>query len=319
MKLHSDRQIVITHDAIAKILGLYSISDFTFIPINIGIENTSVCINTDGKKYILRIYAYNKRPDEKIYLELEFQDYLRANGIPIPHIYPTKENSELAIVEIEAKRWQVILMEFLEGESVTENPSRLLIIELARIQARMHLLGVEFAHESNRFKNPLTQLDGSLADKLIDLPVKTKEVLGFIERVKSYVYPFDPDLPYGYNHTDIDFDGNVITRKDTITGIIDFDDMAYCPSILCLGFTLWNILDDYGVDEYKLYLDEYQKIRPLIDREQQALPHVIFFRNYEIGIIRLLLWEKDTPLEDITDIIKLEKNIPALLNHGKLI
>jgi Ser/Thr protein kinase RdoA (MazF antagonist) len=178
----------------------------------------------------------------------------------------------------------------------------------------MHLFGVEFTKSKNISKYLWLHLSDSLASKIenINALKDSKEVLEFIERVKAYKYDMSPDLPYGFNHLDIDFDGNVITHENKIAGIIDFDDLRSSPPIVCLGYTLWNILDDNGIDDMKFYLEEYEKIRPLTPFEYEALPHVIFFRNYVIGVIRLMLWEGDTPMEDITDILKLEKEIPSL-------
>ncbi len=310
-KLNSENQIIITEEVVTKILSKYSISDFTFRPINEGIANTSLIIGSSGKKYVLRIYSHGKNPDKNIIFEIKFQDYLREKGIPIPLIYPNSEDEELTIVEINGKQWQCILMQFIEGQSVT-SPSKELLAELAELQAKIHLFGIKFAEEEGTQRKLWANLHDSLAKEIKNIPENSKEVLEFIERVKTYSYPLNPELPYGYNHLDIDFDGNVITIDNHINGIIDFEDLSYSPTIVCLGFTMWNILDDQGLEPAKYYLNEYEKIRPLTPLEYEALPNVIFFRNYAIGMIRLLLWEKNTPMKDIMNILKLEKEIPRL-------
>ncbi len=313
MKLHPDKQLEITQPAIAQILSLYAISDFTFQPIKAGIENTSVYIETGGKKCVLRIYSQGKKPDNIIFLELEFQDYLRTRGIPIPHIYPTLQNQPLAIVEINGKRWQAILMEFKEGMSTEIHPNNALLAELARTQANMHILGMEFAKKAATLQPPIAIVTVETAGKIKTSPIQTKEMLDFINRAKSFAYRLDPLLPHGYNHLDLDFDGNVIVTGNTIAAIVDFDDLKYSPAVMCLGFTLWKILNDKGIEGFRYYLNEYQKVRPLTEPERQALPHIVFFRNYEVGIILLLLWEHDTPLTDILAILQLEKELPELL------
>ncbi len=312
MKLHPDKQLEISHENLTHILSLYNILDFTFKLFDGGIENTSVYIKTDQQEYVLRIYCQNKKTDNDILLEIEFQKYLRANGIPIPFLYRTNENQELGIVTIDNKRWQVVLMEFKEGKSIEAHPTPELLTQLAHIQAKMHLLGIKFAEFTNHPKESITTITGSIAERISKSPLQTEEVLGFIERAKSYAYYLDTTLPHGYNHLDLDFAGNVLTKDDEITAIIDFDDLKYSPIIMCLGFTLWNILNDKGPQACKLYLNEYEKIRPLRQTERQELPNIIFFRNYEVGIIRLLLWEENTPMEDITRILELEKEIPNL-------
>jgi len=313
MKLEPDNQIDLTKEVLATILTAYGIQNFTFEPINEGIANSSARVETESKKYVARVYSQGKN-DNDILFEINFQDYLREHGIPIPVIHKNKSDNELTVVEIEGKRWQVILMDFVEGQSVTVKPSYELIAELATLQAKMHLLGIEFAKKSSKPKKLWVDLHDSLAPKVESTIVGGKEVQDLIQRIKAYSYPLNPDLPYGYNHLDIDFDGNVLTKDSRVSGIVDFEDLQYSPIIVCLGYSLWNILDDEDIDAMRHYLKEYEKLRPLTSVEYEALPNVIFFRNYVMVIIRLLLWDENTPIEDITNLIRLEKKIPTLLS-----
>lgn len=316
-KLEPDNQIALTQEALAIILSAYGIVDFAFEPIREGIANSSARIQSGGKKYVMRVYAQGKK-DEDVIFEINFQDYLRGHGIPIPIIHPNNEGAELTIAEMGGKRWQAILMDFLEGKSVTVNPSSKLIAELANLQAQMHLLGMDFVKSTDRPKKLWADLHDSLASKVENTTVGGQEVRDVIERIKKYSYPLSADLPYGYNHLDIDFDGNVLTKDNRVNGIVDFEDLQYSPVIVCLGYSLWNILDDEGVEAMRHYLAEYEKVRPLAPTEYEALPHVIFFRNYVMVVIRLLLWDENTPLNDITNLIQLEKEIPILFDRTTL-
>jgi Ser/Thr protein kinase RdoA (MazF antagonist) len=316
MKLNPDNQINLNKEVLTTILSAYGISDFTFEPIKEGIANSSAFIQSNNKKYVVRVYAQGKK-DEDIAFEINFQDYLREHEIPIPVIHKNNSGQELTTIEIQGKRWQVILMDFVEGQSVTVKPSFDLIAELARMQAKMHLLGIEFAKLNQRPSHLWTDLHDGLASKVENTSVGGQEVKDLIERIKNYSYPLSPDLPYGYNHLDIDFDGNVLTKENRVSGIVDFEDLKYSPLIVCLGYSLWNILDDEGLEAMRHYLSEYEKVRPLTSLEYEALPNVVFFRNYVMAVIRLLLWEEDTPIEDIQGILKLEKEIPILLGTLK--
>ena len=318
MKLAPDNQIIFTKETLAAVLNAYGISDFSFEPINEGIANSSARIQTNEKEYVIRVYAQGKKDDD-IAFEIEFQDYLRVHGIPIPFIHKNKDAHELTIIEIDGKRWQVIIMDFVKGQSVTVKPSDELIAELATLQAKMHLLGMEFCRSSNSPKKAWTDLHDGLASRAENTNVGGQDVRDLIERIKAYNYPLNPNLPYGYNHLDIDFDGNVLTKDNRVSGIVDFEDLQYSPIIVCLGYSLWNILDDQGIGAMKHYLSAYEKIRPLTSAEYEALPHVVFFRNYVMVIIRLLLWHKGTPIEDITSLIDLENEIPMLLSPANLV
>lgn len=311
MKLEPDNQINLTKEALVTILDAYGIMDFTFDPINEGIANSSARIESGGEKYVVRVYAQGKK-DEDIAFEISFQDYLRVRSIPIPVIHPNKNGKELTVVEIDGKHWQVILMDFVEGQSVTVKPSYELIAELANLQAKMHLLGMEFVRSVDRPKKLWADLHDGLVSKVENTSVGGQEVRDLLQRIRSYSYPLNPDLPYGYNHLDIDFDGNVLTKNNRVSGIVDFEDLQYSPVIVCLGYSLWNILDDEGIDAMRHYLREYEKVRPLTSAEYEALPDVVFFRNYVMAIIRLLLWDETASIEDVTNLIRLEKEIPTI-------
>lgn len=313
MKLEPDKQITLTQISLAMLLSRYGISDFTFEVIREGIANSSAVIQTGNKKYVARVYAQGKDVDD-ILFEISFQGYLRRAGVPIPVIQKNTNGKELTVFETEKRRWQAVLMDFVEGQSVTVNPSDVLIAQLATLHAKMHRMGMEVSKQLDRPKKLWKDLHDTLAVKVEKTTIGGQAVQDCIHRIKEYRYVLSPDLPYGYNHLDIDFDGNVITRGDHVMGIVDFDDVQYSPIVVCLGYTLWNILDDNGKEAMFRYLEVYEKIRPLTSSERSALPNVVFFRNYFMVMIRLLLWEEDTPIEDITDLICLEKEIPKMLS-----
>lgn len=316
-KLDQENQIVVTTDVLGLIVNNYTqIGEFNFSLIEEGISNTSLIIQSLDKKYILRIYAQNRSNDEDIMLEVQFQDFLRSHGIPIPVIYSNKHDNKLTISEVDGKRWQCLLFEFLDGESVTIHPSQELITDLATIQAKMHQLGLSFSQEVAPRNKKLIELHDSLVHQIKVPPLQGKEILDFVERVKTFKFILNQELPYGYSHLDIDFDGNVLTKNSKVTGIIDFDDLHYSPAVVCLGYSLWNILDDEGQESMWLYLKEYEKIRPLTEIERETLPHIVFFRNYMIGVIRLFLWDETTDIKDIQDILKLEKEIYPLFSKS---
>ena|SRR3989338_1345656 len=109
-KLHPDKQFPVSKEMLAPVLSKYGISDFTFESLHQGIANTSVRIESAGKRYVLRLYRQDRKTDVEIEFELSFQDYLRANGIPIPTVYKNQDGRELSTVEAGGNRFQAILM-----------------------------------------------------------------------------------------------------------------------------------------------------------------------------------------------------------------
>ncbi len=312
LKLEPQNQIQITENNISEILKTYEIFKFTFVLINKGIENTSVLITAGEVKYVLRIYKQSKKKEDDVLFEINFQDYLRDHGVPIPIIFKNIEKKEVSVVAVGGKTWNCIMMAFVEGQSSAVIATDELIRSLAKLQAKMHLLGVGYADFLKRPRKLWKDLHDSLAENIKDIPGNEKTVYEFLERAKSFRYNLNPNLPYGYNHMDIDLDGNLIVNNNKIMAIIDFDDLRYSPIIACLGFTLWNVLDDQGMDAMYAYLKEYEKIRLISPLEYEALPSVLLFRNYIIGIIRIATRDSSTSMPNLENIFKLEQEIPNL-------
>ena len=216
MKLEPTDQIDLSKETLAKILCAYKIQDFTFEPIHEGIANSSARIQSGDTKFVVRVYAQGKK-DEHILFEINFQDYLRNHNIPIPLVHKNTSGNELTIAEMDGKRWQAILMELIECQSVTAQPSFELLSELAHLQARMHILGIEFGKDVDKAKNLWVDLRDGHAAKVENTTVGGREVQDLLERIKAYRYSLSPDLPHGYNHLDIDFDGNVLTKNGKVS------------------------------------------------------------------------------------------------------
>lgn len=283
----SAEKIDLTRDVVEQILQSYRITDFTFKPFTQGIANTTVGITSNGRQYVLRIYALNRKTDDQILFELDFQNYLRRNGVPIPNVCTTIAGDKLTIVHANKKRWQVVLFEFVEGRSKTRNHTLRLTKELALLQARMHVLGRQFPVANTIDMSRWGVLQDYYACYLTDTSNYSVDIGDFISKAKRFSYEFQQPLPYSYNHLDLDLDGNVIVNSGRIQAVIDFDDLAYSPSVVCLGYSLWNVLHDAGLIRAKQYLAHYEQVRPLSEYERQVLPDVVRFRNYEIGALRL--------------------------------
>jgi len=285
-KLCAENKFNLTQKAVVSALRKYGITDFTFEPITRGIANTTVHIHAIGQEFVMRLYAQHRKIDQDILFELHFQDYLRENGIPIPRIYPNTNGDKLTVATINGKRWQIILMEFIGGSSKTNHTPKL-IKELATLQARMHLLGARFPYQTEKKEKSWIILKDYYAICIQDVSFYFKEAQEFITRAKNFIYPIDQTLPFGYNHLDLDLDGNVIVQDNRVSGIVDFDDLSYSPLSVCLGYSLWNVLHDENLENMRAYLKHYENIRPLQKLERLALPQIIIFRNYEIGALRL--------------------------------
>ncbi len=300
-KARPDGQITVSDETLQKLLAQYEIPEFQYEVFNLGIENTSIKIITKDKNYVLRIYSFQNKRDEEIELEINFQDYLRQNEIPIPILYKNIQGKELSHLDMGGRKWQYILMEFIEGEHSSEYTSNLQD-QLAKLQAKMHLLGIEFAKRSNNILRKIGPVNRPTSSNIV-LFESDPEIAKFMQEAEQYSFEINPNLPHGYNHLDLDFGGNIITNKNKILAILDFDDLTYSPCALCLGVTLWHIF--YKTEDWnklRRYINQYEIVRTLNESELATLIEEMLYRNYTVGLVKYTV---DKDIETVKRIIKI--------------
>ena len=200
-------------------------------------------------------------------------------------------------------------MDFAEGESSTQRYTPGLIRDLARTQATMHVLGMEYAKKMRGNEKIYTEMDNWLANRTEEYAGNNTEISNFLKRARLIRYALNPTLLHGWNHLDLDIVGNVIVKDDKVNAIVDFADLDYSPCVMCLGYSLWAVLFAEDEAAVRMYLAEYIKIRPLTKKEYEALPHIMLFRNYMIGIVEFLVLKKEEKKEIF---LRLEKEIPKI-------
>lgn len=248
---------------LVTILAEYGIDKFDHEEIKSGAENTTVKITIPKKEYILRVYRHNKKSDQDILLEIEFQEHLKLLNIPIPQIYKNIQGQKLTVVNVNRQDWQTILMEYV-GKSDFNAYTSELISTLATTQAAMHLAGVKFAKNFTSHNMVWDEFKEEIIGKNPRVEIKNHNAKAFLTRAKNFQVTLTSDLEHGYNHLDLDTSGNIIIQENQILGIIDFDDLAYSACVACLAFTVWHIL--YTTSDPKLakkYITEYEKARLL--------------------------------------------------------
>lgn len=296
-KIDPANQLNVTFNAIKNIAEEYSLIDFDYEILTDGIDNTSVLISTKEKKYVLRIYRRLKKTNEDISLEIQFQKMLKGHSLPIPEVIPNIRGEDLTTIVVDEREWQIVLMEYM-GKTDFKKYTPELLNEMAVTQAKMHKLGIEFAvgKTHSRIKSELKErISKDHPTKITD-----KKLRDFMQRATSFYLALDKNLPYGYNHLDYDPQGNILIKDNKISAILDFDDLAYSPCVVCLGYTLWGILFwSNETDFVYRYVKAYKTSRSLNKEEIAILPKVMQFRNYAVGAIELTVRKRDTYMEQI--------------------
>src|SRR3989338_55227 len=302
-------QIKPSEQIVAGILKEYDLIHRAFKIFPHGIENTSLFILTNKRKYVLRIYRKNRKTVKDIQQELTFMEFLRDANIPVPQVFKNKHGTYVTRYKTSTTLWSCILQEFAQG-SHPKKYSLKTIEKLAATQARMHVLGKEFAKRVPAQPYWVHLREKSFSPFIKISKLKSATIKDFVVRAKKCAYALPKNLPIAYNHMDITHD-NILVKNEAVTAVLDFDDACLAPTVICLGYTLWDIIYiTRKVQHIFSYLAAYTKHRPLTMLERRTLKDILLFRNYVIGTMEIMFYgEKGN---DVKPILKFEKMISEL-------
>lgn len=301
-KLKPQKQIKLNKHVVNTLLKAYNLSARSFKAFPHGIENTTLLATTNKGKYVVRVYQKNKKTIKNIEREIAFMEFLRKGKIPIPQVFKNISGEQVSRYKNSDAVWSYILMEFAQGKH-PESYSKNAIKNLAAIQAKMHVLGSEFAKKLDGPKLFWEHLRERAFSPHIKISmIKDTAVKDFIIRVKKFEAPIPRNLPQGYNHLDMT-NVNMLIENDRITAVLDFDDACYSPPIVCLAYCLLDVLYiTKDVRDISTYLTAYTKCRKLTKLELNILKHVMLFRNYVVGAMEVLFHgEKSKYLKSILE------------------
>lgn len=302
-----EHQLEPTFTIVQQIGRRYGLAVQDYVEAANGIENTSLIVSTDTTKYVFRIYRHSKKTAQQVTAELDFMEFLSSRGIPVPFVYQNKSGQRVTHINIGTKTWQVIVMAFVNGIHPQELPP-VLLTQMAAIQARMHLLAADYSASTGTIR-ALTVLQEKEFIQHVDAAANT-ELQVYLARGARYKLKLDPALPTGPCHMDYNTRNLLSSSNNSIAAVLDFDDLAIAPYVVCLAYSLWHVQDEQGQDAASKYLAEYQKIRPLNSLELKYLPAAMLFRHYVITAIKLLSGESTA--QDISSYIRTEQAYLAL-------
>ena len=309
-KLKPHKQIKLNKRIVSNLLRSYNLTARSFKVFSNGIENISTLVVTNKGKFALRVYQKNKKSIRDIERELAFMEFLRTAKIPIPQVFKNIFGKHVSRYKHGGSVWSYILMEFASGTH-PKAYSTSAIVNLATTQAKMHKLGTVFA---KKLDTP-TLFWKHLRERAFSPHIKTSTikdvaVKDFVARAKKFETALPAGLRLGYNHLDITHD-NILMQNDRITAVLDFDDADYAPHVVCLGYTLWDML--YVTRDARnifRYLAAYKKSRVLTKLELKILKDVILFRNYVIGAMEIMFYGENG--YDVKPILEFEEIIKGL-------
>ncbi|MDJ0614253.1 MAG: homoserine kinase [Rhizobiaceae bacterium] len=252
-----------------------------------GVENSNYLLSTDNGMHILTLYEKRVKKDDLPFF-LGLKDHLAENGVICPRPIAMRDGRVLGEL---AERPSAIIS-FLDGNSVKRpNPSH--CEQVGQALAQMHLAGAGFElTRENALApkdwEPLFEMSGRQTETVaMGLSAMIREELAFLND------NWPADLPSGVIHADL-FPDNVFFLKGELSGLIDFyfacnDLLAYDVAI-CLNAWCFEADNSFNVTKAAKLLRGYNSVRPLSDREADALPVLCRGSALRFLLTRLYDW-----------------------------
>ncbi|MBB5073524.1 homoserine kinase type II [Bartonella callosciuri] len=275
----NDLEAFLTRYSIGLLLSYQGIAE--------GIENSNFMLYTTEGKFILTLYEKRVSKDDLPFF-CSLMQHLGQRGIPCPQ--PIVQNDGTMIGELAGRPAAIIT--FLEGVWV-HHPNVCHCGEVGSSLAQLHLAGQDFSLSR---RNTLSIVDWKLLWKscqtggdtlLKEFGQKINTELAFLEEN----WPLN--LPTGIIHADL-FNDNVFFLNHHLSGIIDFyfacnDFLAYDLAI-CLNAWCFEYDHSYNLTKARRLLENYQKMRPLVPLELDAIPLLVRGAALRFLLTRLYDW-----------------------------
>ncbi|KFC62550.1 Homoserine kinase [Devosia sp. LC5] len=235
-----------------------------------GAGQTTLLLETDGGKYVLRYYE--NRTEQHVDFEVQLFAFLRDKRYPVPAILKSRTGQFAGTY----RGKPYVLMELISGEH-GRNPNDHFDAEQAasvvESVAGLHILTKEYRPQCflNREAFDAAYCWRQFQKKHQDL-TETEAGLWFKAELDSLTFP--ADMPRGLCHADLNF-GNFLLRENEVVAVLDFDMSFYGPLIYDVASLIywWAMppADGLRVEVARFIIAEYGKHRPLSDSEKEHL------------------------------------------------
>ncbi|QQG43367.1 MAG: phosphotransferase [Candidatus Daviesbacteria bacterium] len=261
-----------------RLCRAYDVGQSTnFSVIEVGYEDCNVAIDTSKGKYVAKIFAKYRKPEDITRYATIMEKVVEA-GVNHPPL-KTTDKGELVYSDPQANGISMVLMDFIEGKTYFElnsapnDEERRVIIEQAVL-----VNGIDH-HPPYIFDSIAIPNIQIMFDRVRQY-IKPED-LGLVEQVMA-LYNAIPvaDLPHCFVHGDF-IKTNVLKGTDGKIYILDFSVSNWYPRIQELAVIAANLLHDSNNpvplrQRTELIADEYSKFIPLTQAEREHLyPYAI--------------------------------------------
>ena len=235
-----------------------------------GVSNSNWIVDTAKARFILTMYERRiELGDLPFFLGL--LDHLAAKKCPVPAT--VHDRSGKAYRSHDGKA--VALIEYLPGISPTE-PTPAQAHAVGAALAQIHIAAMDFGRRRENDLAPedtLAILEKCGADALAKIDPRLPRV---IDMGRNITETWPGDLPQSVIHSDL-FPDNVLMLGETVSGLIDFyfacnGAMAYDLAVTHAAWCFDRTGTRFDAAIGQALVEGYETVRPLEERERQALP-----------------------------------------------
>jgi homoserine kinase type II len=279
----------IADDDLARFIADYDIGGLVSLKgIAEGVENSNYLLQTETGRFILTLYE--KRVNEAdLPFFLALMAHLSAKGISTP--LPVVARDGVALRRLAGR--PAVIVTFLEGMSA-RRPSAEQCGQLGEALAGLHAAAADFTSHArvnalgpNGWR-PLLERSGPAANTV------QPGLYGFADEELLLLEGHWPQrLPTGVIHADL-FPDNVFFLRGALSGIIDLyfacnDILAYDLAI-CLNAWCFEPDHAFNITKGRALIAGYERIRPLLGAERDALPLLCRGAAIRFMLTRLYDW-----------------------------
>ncbi|WP_241478949.1 phosphotransferase [Psychroserpens jangbogonensis] len=245
-----------------------------------GYENINYLLKTDNGKFIFKTYKYSEDMMALIEAENSVLNALEnENTFPQPIVF--KDGSFLKIADLNNTKTICRVLTFLDGDflgDVKHTPSLIESIGAFAAQLNLQLLKLNnYVLKARQWEWDLQYLQ--LNKKYIQDIEEASDrhlVSYFFQQYELHVAPKLPELRKSIIHNDVN-EWNTLIKNNTVSGLIDFGDLAHSPLINELAIAItYACYDKDEPLEWAIHLVKgYHKVLPLEEKELDILYYLI--------------------------------------------
>ncbi len=256
-----------------KVCTAYSLGEFFNCKIiTTGYEDFNFILNTASGKFVVKIFSKSRTFAIAKNL-LNRLEVAYNNGISCPKIIKTKANKNLLSLKFNKIKFNLFVMEYIDGEDFFAQNAELEINELEFVAKELAKLNsidynppfiydqwaiINFEKEYNKNIHFLDNNIKPLINKAYSLFKSIK---------------FDK-LSYGFVHGDI-IKTNIIKRHDKKLFLIDFSVSNFQPKIVDIAISVCELCTNKNKKQTQLrtqkFIESYESISPLNNYDKECL------------------------------------------------